>query len=93
MSPCGTMSVLYHRSQSLNRRELEVKQRYEADGWKVLRNGAPDFVCLKLDAEGNISEMMAVEVKPVNGRLTYEQSVYRKVFEKAGVIYKVEGVP
>lgn len=76
----------------MNRRELEVKVKYEAQGWKVLRNGAPDFICLKLDAAGGIAEMMAVEVKPLNGKLTYEQSVFRKVFEKAGVPFKVEAV-
>jgi len=40
----------------LNERELKVKERLEAEGWRVLRNGAPDFIALKVDAEGNITE-------------------------------------
>lgn len=77
----------------MNRREEEVKARYESEGWKVLRNGAPDFICLKVDANGTILEAVGVEVKPVNGHLTYEQAIYKEIFKWAGVQYRVEGVP
>ena len=74
----------------MNRREREVKERYESQGWRMLRNGAPDFVALKIDSEGIILDIRGVEVKPPNGKLTYEQGVYRKVFEKAKISYIVE---
>lgn len=76
----------------MNRREEEVKAKYEAEGWRVLRNGAPDFVMLKVDEEGAILAIMGVEVKSPRGRLTYEQGVYRKIFEAAGLPYAVEVV-
>ena len=77
----------------MNRREKEVKARYEKAGWRVLRNGAPDFICLKVDEVGNILETRAIEVKAPGVRLSYEQAVYRQVFEKAGVDYTVEEQP
>ncbi len=73
----------------MNRRELIVKQQLEADGWRVLRNGAPDFIALKT-ADGKIIEMKGVEVKsPDQSRMTYEQSVYRDMFARAGIPFEV----
>jgi hypothetical protein len=72
---------------------LEVKKKYEALGWKILRNGAPDFLVIKVDEKGTILETKAVEVKAPGSRLTYEQGVYRLVFANAGVEYLVEEVP
>jgi len=76
----------------MNPREEVVKARYEAEGWRMLRNGAPDFVALKVGSDGEITDMQAVEVKGPKADLTYEQSVFRKVFEKAGIRYCVEVV-
>jgi hypothetical protein len=76
----------------LNRRELTVKTNYEKSGWRILRNGAPDLIALKVNERGDITDMMAVEVKSKTDRLTYEQEVYRKIFEKAGIPFKVEVV-
>ena len=76
-------------SKAVNRREQQVKAKYEAEGWKVLRNGAPDFVCMRLDEAGSIVKMLGLEVKPPNGQLTYEQAVYQKIFQWAGVPYQV----
>lgn len=75
----------------MNRREQAVKERYEAQGWKVLRNGAPDFLALKV-VDGRITEIWAVEVKGPRGRLSYEQGVYKQMFEQAAVPYVVEVV-
>lgn len=75
----------------MNDRERQIAERYREQGWKPLRNGAPDFLMLKV-IDGDIKEMMAVEVKRKGARLTYEQGVWRKVCEKAGVPFKVEVV-
>lgn len=56
----------------------------------MLRGGAPDFVAIRLDIEGNIVEFRGIEVKPDNGKLTYEQAIYKKLFEMAGIPYIVE---
>ena len=76
----------------MNHREAKAKVKYEAEGWRVLRNGAPDFLLLKVSESGEILEIEAREVKNPRGRLTYEQAVYQKVFEKAGIPYKVDVV-
>ena len=72
----------------MNRREVAVKQQLEADGWRVLRNGAPDFIALKV-ANGEIVEMKGVEVKSRKGVLSYEQSVYKDVLHRAGIPFEV----
>ena len=74
----------------MNKNEFLVKQELEKDGWKVLRNGAPDFVALKLDNDGNILEVRGIEVKYNNDKLTYEQQVYKKIFEWAKVPFEVK---
>ena len=75
----------------MNTREKHIKQKYEAEGWKALRNGAPDFIMLKIE-NGNIADMLAVEVKSPKDKLRYEQKVYRDILAKAGVRYKMEVV-
>ena len=75
----------------MNRREREVFERYKAEGWRPLRNGAPDFVMLKTDGD-KIEAMMGVEVKGPRDKMRYEQSIYRRIFEKAGIPFKVEVV-
>jgi hypothetical protein len=74
----------------MNNRELKVKRKYEADGWRMLRGGAPDFVALKVSEDGNILESRGIEVKRDGSQLTYEQAIYRKIFELAGIPYIVE---
>lgn len=75
----------------MNSREQEVKKKYEQQGWRVLRSGSPDFVMLKV-VDGDIQDMKMVEVKSPCGRLTYEQGVYKKIAQKAGIPYIVEVV-
>ena len=72
----------------MNQRELEVKKQLEADGWRVLRNGAPDFVALRVLAN-EIIEMKGVEVKSRRDKLSYEQSVYKEIFKKAGIPFEI----
>jgi len=58
----------------------------------MLRGGAPDFIALRVDDDGNIGQFMAVEVKDGRGQLTYEQQVYRKLFTLAGIPFIVETI-
>ena len=76
----------------MNNRELEVKAKYEADGWRMLRGGAPDFIALKVDEKGGIFEFQGIEVKNSHDSLSYEQAIYKKLFELAKIEYKVEVV-
>jgi len=73
----------------MNNPEKQVKQQLEAEGWKVLRGGAPDFIILKVDSEGRITEAEGREVKSKNSKLSYEQGIYKMIFEMAGIPYKV----
>ena len=74
----------------VNKNERGIIERYEQEGWKTLRGGAPDFVFLKLGDNGQIIDQVFVEVKSKDAELTYEQSVYRKIIQKLGAKYKVE---
>ena len=75
----------------VNKNELEVVKKYEEQGWKTLRGGAPDFVFLKVN-NGEIQDILFVEVKSRGDWLTYEQDIYRKVLEKLNAKYKIETI-
>jgi hypothetical protein len=75
-----------------NRRENIIGDKYKALGYKPLHTGAPDFLMLKVD-KGDITEYIAVEVKRKGAKLTYEQMVWRDVFRRAGIEYRVEEEP
>ena len=76
----------------MNARELRVKAKLESEGYRVLRGGAPDFIALKVSPTGEIMEFKGVEVKSrANGvKLSYEQEVYRKLFQLAKIDFEVE---
>lgn len=76
----------------VNENEKQVVEKYEREGWKTLRGGAPDFVFLKVNNNGGIEDFVFVEVKVNGDKLTYDQEVYRKVLETMGAKYKVEVV-
>jgi len=73
----------------MNNSERKIKQQLESEGWKVLRGGAPDFIALKVNEEGEITDFKGVEGKPFNGKLSYEQKIYQKIFELAGIHFEV----
>ena len=75
----------------MNQRENFIAEKYRKEGWNPMRNGAPDFIMLKVEND-MIIEMKAVEVKSPNGELTYEQSIWKMICEKAKIPYKVEVV-
>ena len=73
----------------VNKNELEVVKKYEKEGWKTLRGGAPDFIFVKVD-NGKIKDFIFVEAKTLSDKLSYEQTIYRKILESLGAKYKVE---
>jgi hypothetical protein len=75
----------------VNYRESSVKAKYEADGYRMLRNGAPDFVALKVEG-GRIVGVVFVEVKSPRDPSSHEQSVWREIAAFLGVPYKLEVV-
>ena len=78
----------------MNERELKVKKKLEAEGYRVLRGGSPDFIALKVSPNGEILNFKGVEVKSrSNGmKLSYEQEIYRKLFQLAKIDFEVEVV-
>jgi len=76
----------------VNENEKRVIEKYEKEGWKTLRGGAPDFLFLKVE-NGKIKDSIFVEVKTEGKGLTYEQSIYKKVLENLGAKYVVEAPP
>lgn len=47
----------------MNAFEKRVKHHLEKEGWEVLYTGWPDFLAIKRDENGKITERKAVEVK------------------------------
>lgn len=74
----------------VNAREKQVVDKYEQQGWKTVRCGAPDFLFLKIDNKGNIVDHKFVEVKSKQNELTYSQEIWKKILKKLGANYKVE---
>jgi hypothetical protein len=59
-------------SDKLGGLEYSVKKTLEAQGWRVLRNGWPDFFCFQFETDGTL-QFMAVEVKESNDRVSPAQ--------------------
>lgn len=76
----------------MNDNELKVREKYEKQGWKVLRGGSPDFLCLKVE-DGKIVDVLFIEVKYGGDRLSYEQAVYKKAIKFLKAKYKLEYLP
>ena len=97
-APQANVDLPSARLESVNEREAKVARKYETDGWRVLRGGAPDFLMIKVEGgkpairmeDGKIRGVKAVEVKSATDPLSYEQSVYRMILEAIGVEYVVE---
>ena len=73
----------------VNKREKEVLERYEAEGWKTVRCGAPDFLFIKTN-NGEITDFFFDEVKAIGDDLSYEQGIWRMVLEMLGAKYKID---
>lgn len=76
----------------VNRREKEVAQEYENNGWTPIRGGWPDWLMIQTDGE-EITRCKCVEVKSPQGRLRYNQAIARQVLEeRLGANYTIEVV-
>lgn len=63
-------------------RELQRKHELEKEGWTVVKNGAPDFLCYKKDKDGKITNVKFDEVKSPNDKLKIEQHIWRKIMKE-----------
>lgn len=71
----------------MNKSELEVARYLESQGWRVIRGGAPDLLCVKEGKFGKILDVVFVEVKRDRRDLTYKQKMYRRALESLGAKY------
>lgn len=76
----------------MNYRELHIKAQRESNGWRVVRGGAPDFLCIKVDEANRIVGVEFTEVKSPTDELSYEQALWREVAVFLGVPWKTEVV-
>lgn len=63
----------------MNSTEQLVQRSLKEDGWTVLRNGWPDFLCIK------DSEVIGVEVKPWRPLLSIQQHATHKALSVCGL--------
>lgn len=70
--------------------ERAIVEKYESQGWKALRGGAPDLLMLKTKDDGEILDHLFVEIKRQGEGLTHAQAVYRDILEKLGAKYRIE---
>lgn len=71
-----------------NELEKKVRAAYEAKGWTVLRDGWPDFLCIRKRADGTI-ELSGVEVKSKNDLLRDNQ---KKMLASLSTVMEVKEV-
>lgn len=73
--------------------EVRHQNRFEEEGWTILRNGYPDFLLLKRDKNWKISEVKFVESKGyydgVPAKLRWEQEKMHKILRELGFTVEV----
>jgi hypothetical protein len=76
----------------MNTCEKQVAAALEAEGWQVLRNGWPDFLCWR-DRPSGVPEVMCVEVKDesTGDRLRPSQVINHSVLKAIGLRVRVVG--
>src|SRR5258708_18506806 len=67
----------------MNASEALIRDRLRKNGWEVLRNGWPDFMCRRITHR--TSQFLAVEVKSGNDCLSKEQVRMQAVLREAGI--------
>jgi hypothetical protein len=80
-------------ARNLTKAERQAKEELEADGWTVIRNGWPDFLCYRTDPETDELTIRPIETKgPTVGRQLHgNQNEVAGLLAKAGlpvVVYK-----
>jgi hypothetical protein len=74
----------------VTRAEDIVKIRWKGAGWEVFKGGAPDFLSIKRDSQGNITEVKFVEVKSdYYDGLQENQKVWKEVLELLNAKYEL----
>ena len=68
--------------------EKAVCEEYVKKGYKSLNSGSPDFVFYK-EKDGNISDVIFVEVKNGKDFLSDKQILYSKILKSLGLKYKL----
>lgn len=72
----------------MNAYETWLKGKLEGQGWTVLRDGWPDFLCFR----GSISapaEVMAIEAKMPTQVLSSTQQEVRSILTASGIPYRL----
>ena len=67
----------------MNKSETEIKEELLKKGWRVLKNGAPDFFCIRY--VGGKREIVAVEVKTGNQQPSPIQNEVHELLKQAGI--------
>ena len=67
----------------MNDLEKQVKKFLERNEWEVIRNGWPDFLCVR-ETEFKAA-VMAIEVKNSMDKLSENQILIHKILKKAGI--------
>ena len=62
---------------------------YEKEGWTVLRNGWPDFLCVRKRQEGGF-DLMGVEVKAKGDKLRANQKLNLAALSLVMPVYEVQ---
>jgi hypothetical protein len=68
----------------VNATEQKAKDLLEKLGWRVLRNGWPDFLC-ESDAGKGYCKVVGVEIKSPSDRLSSEQQLMHSALLRIGI--------
>ena len=85
---CHRVDPRYAAAAKVTDSEGLVRAKYEAKGWRVIHNGAPDFLMVR-EGSGAI-KVLAVEVKRGRAALSPAQREWKELLEALGVEYRVE---
>jgi len=70
-------------SQQGSKAEQEFRRQWEADGYRVIKNGWPDFLCFRV--VGGSEEAFAAEVKSGGASMSREQRFVAALLARAGL--------
>jgi len=76
----------------MTKAEDMVKIKWEKAGWEVFKGGAPDFLCIKRDSHGNVTEFRFVEVKSDYDYLQDNQKIWKEVLKLLSAKYELRHI-
>jgi len=76
----------------VNESEKLIREKYEKQGYKSLKNGFPDFVFFREDDQGNViaNSIFFCEVKGMNDAVRLDQYKYMEILKSLGLNVKLE---